>query len=441
MRDLARPLPDGAHIAILTDKSGPKALELIRHDAAHVLAAAVMELYPGVKISIGPPIEDGFYYDFEFPEGVAVSEADFPQIEERMRAHVKAAEPFEREDVPVGAGARALRRRAPGLQGRADRRPRDGRRRACTASRCETVSLYTNGPFTDLCRGPHAPSTKTVGAFKLQLGRRRLLARGLDADDAHAHLRHRVLLQGRARGAPRAPRAGQGARPPQARARARPVHLLRGLARRRLLDARRHERLQLAGRALAARWARERGYSEVKTPQIYDAELWKTSGHWDKYRENMFTLEVEGREMARQADELPRPRHLFAHDAATPTATCRCATSSRACCTATSPPACCTGCCACATSPRTTRTSSAPRSRSRRRSTAASSMAFATYALFDFDVRLELSTRPEQRDRRPTRCGTAPRRSSTRALDELGPRVRAEPRRRRLLRARRSTCT
>ncbi|HTC71955.1 MAG TPA: TGS domain-containing protein, partial [Solirubrobacteraceae bacterium] len=102
VRDLARPLPDGAHIAILTKNDGPKALQLIRHDAAHVLAAAVIELYPGVKISIGPPIEDGFYYDFEFPEGAAVSEADFPKIEERMRAHVKAAEPFEREDVPVG---------------------------------------------------------------------------------------------------------------------------------------------------------------------------------------------------------------------------------------------------------------------------------------------------------------------------------------------------
>src|SRR5277367_6307296 len=101
LRDLARPLPDGAHIAILTQKGGPQALQLIRHDAAHVLAAAVMELYDGVKISIGPPIEEGFYYDFEFPDGVAISEADFPAIEARMREHVKAAESFAREDVPV----------------------------------------------------------------------------------------------------------------------------------------------------------------------------------------------------------------------------------------------------------------------------------------------------------------------------------------------------
>ncbi len=107
VRDLARPLPDGASIAILTARSeGPEPLRLIRHDAAHVLASAVMELYPGVKISIGPAIEHGFYYDFEFPDGVSVSEADFPTIEDRMRAHVKAAERFEREDVPV-ADARA----------------------------------------------------------------------------------------------------------------------------------------------------------------------------------------------------------------------------------------------------------------------------------------------------------------------------------------------
>src|SRR4051794_38040030 len=88
VRDLARPLPDGARLSIITSKS-PQALELIRHDAAHVLATAVLELYDGVKISIGPPIADGFYYDFEFPDGTTVSEADFPAIEARMREHVK----------------------------------------------------------------------------------------------------------------------------------------------------------------------------------------------------------------------------------------------------------------------------------------------------------------------------------------------------------------
>src|SRR3954451_7411300 len=100
LRDLDAPLDDGARIEIVTarDEDG---LWLIRHDAAHVLAAAVMELYPGVKISIGPPIEDGFYYDFDFPDGVRVTDDDFEAIEAKMREHIKADEQFEREDVSV----------------------------------------------------------------------------------------------------------------------------------------------------------------------------------------------------------------------------------------------------------------------------------------------------------------------------------------------------
>src|SRR5258707_4015953 len=102
LRDLARPLEEGAPIQILTGREEPDALELIRHDAAHVLATAVMELYPGVKISIGPPIEQGFYYDFDFPEGTHVSEADFEAIEAKMREHIAADEPFVRADVSAG---------------------------------------------------------------------------------------------------------------------------------------------------------------------------------------------------------------------------------------------------------------------------------------------------------------------------------------------------
>src|SRR5689334_2816638 len=101
VRDLTRPLQEGAQVAIVTSRD-PEALELIRHDTAHVLAAAVLELYPGTKISIGPPIDDGFYYDFEFPDGVSVSEHDFERIEAKMREHVKADEPFTRVDITTG---------------------------------------------------------------------------------------------------------------------------------------------------------------------------------------------------------------------------------------------------------------------------------------------------------------------------------------------------
>ena len=94
VRDLTRPLPDGAKVAIVTSRD-PESLELIRHDTAHVLAAAILDLYPGTKISIGPPIDDGFYYDFDFPEGVTVSDHDFERIEAKMREHVKADEHFD----------------------------------------------------------------------------------------------------------------------------------------------------------------------------------------------------------------------------------------------------------------------------------------------------------------------------------------------------------
>src|SRR3954470_11810591 len=100
LKDLTAPLEDGEPIEIVTGKSD-EALELIRHDTAHVLAEAVLELYPGVKISIGPAIDNGFYYDFEFPEGVKLSEDDLPRIEQKMREHVKADEHFERSDISV----------------------------------------------------------------------------------------------------------------------------------------------------------------------------------------------------------------------------------------------------------------------------------------------------------------------------------------------------
>ncbi len=320
LRDLTRELPDGAHIAILTQKDGPKALQLIRHDAAHVLAVAVMDLYDGVKISIGPPIEDGFYYDFEFPDGVAISEADFPKIEERMRAHIKAAEAFEREDVPVErARERFLAERQDYKVELIDDLVRGAsygggggpaRRGDLDAAPVHTVSLYTNGPFTDLCRGPHAPSTKSVGAFKLSS-----VAGAYWRGDSSRTMLTRIY----------------------GTAFFSKAELAEHLERIEQAKARDHRKLgrelglftfsdvspgaafwQPAGTSvfnelvgLSRRMGRERGYTEVKTPQIYDAELWKTSGHWGKYRENMFTVKVEEREMGVKPMNCPGHAHLF----------------------------------------------------------------------------------------------------------------------------------
>src|SRR5215204_1040535 len=99
VRDLAAPLDDGEQIEIVTP-GRPDALDVLRHDTAHVLATAVLDLWPGTKVSIGPPIEGGFYYDFEFPDGFRPSESDLERIEERMAAHVEADERFERSELP-----------------------------------------------------------------------------------------------------------------------------------------------------------------------------------------------------------------------------------------------------------------------------------------------------------------------------------------------------
>ena len=289
LADLGAPLPaDGGLIEIVTSRS-PEALWLIRHDTAHVLATAVMELYPWVKVSIGPPIEDGFYYDFDFPEGVSLSDADFERIEAKMREHVKADEPFEREDVLVGDAL--------------ERFTREGQdykveliQDLVRDQNVKTVSLYRNGPFTDLCRGPHAPSTKRIKAFKLTS-----VAGAYWRGDASRQMLTRVY--------------GTAFLSKEDLA----EHLER-LEQARLRDHRKLGRelglflfselspgmafWQPAGtqvwNQLTELWRDEnaaRGYHEVRTPTLYDVELWKQSGHWDIYRDNMYFTDVEDRPM------------------------------------------------------------------------------------------------------------------------------------------------
>jgi threonyl-tRNA synthetase len=290
--DLAAPLPEGERVEIVTDRS-PDALDLIRHDAAHVMATAVMELYPGTKISIGPPIENGFYYDFEFPEGVKVSEDDLARIEERMREHVAADEPFERTDLPAGEA-----------QQRFEAEGQDYKveliRDLVANEGVETVSLYRNGPFTDLCRGPHAPSTGRIKAFKLLSvagaywrgdERNKMLTRiygtaFLSKQDLERHLE--VLEQARARDHRKlGPQLGLFVLREESPG--MPFYLPNGMTV--VKEIQRVVREQLD----------RRGYEEISTPNLLDVELWKRSGHWDNYRDNMFFTqggEGDGRQFA-----------------------------------------------------------------------------------------------------------------------------------------------
>jgi threonyl-tRNA synthetase len=152
VRDLRRPLPDGATVAILTDRD-PHALELLRHSSAHVLATAVRQLFPHAKIGFGPPIEDGFYYDFEVP--TPFTPADLEQIEAKMHEVAQADYPFTREEVDRAEAKRRFVDDPLKLE-RIDDLKAD-----------EVITVYTDGPFVDLCRGPHVPSTGRIKHVKL----------------------------------------------------------------------------------------------------------------------------------------------------------------------------------------------------------------------------------------------------------------------------------
>src|SRR5213595_3614766 len=280
VRDLRLPLAEGERIQILTtrDKDDPDALSVLRHSTAHLLAEAVRRLYPGVKIAIGPPIANGFYYDFEFPE--PISEADLERIEAEMQKELAEGREWNREEV-----SREEARRRFEAEGETYKvelvETADGE-----------ISFYTQGDFTDLCRGPHLQNSKPIKAVKLT---------GL----AGAYWR------------------GDSTRPQLTRIYGTAFYskedLAAHLARLEEAQKRDHRRLGVQldlfhfdehspGSAFwhpkgMAIWneleavRREenarRGYVEVKTPLIYDKALWETSGHWEKFRENMFVIPID----------------------------------------------------------------------------------------------------------------------------------------------------
>lgn len=286
--DLDTVVSDGDSVAIVTAKSD-EGLELMRHSTAHLLAAALTDMYPGVKFGVGPAIENGFYYDIELPEGVTVSPDDFAAIEARMAEIAKSGAAIVRREVSRDE-AREIFTDQPLKLELIDELPED-----------ETISIYQLGDFTDLCRGPHVPDTGKLGAYKLtkvagaywkgdsdneMLTRiygtaffsKKELEEYLHNLEEAEKRDHRKL--GRELGIyMMEPMAGVGL----------PLYLPKGARVIRTLQE----------------WLRrdlyERGYEEVITPHIYNADVWKTSGHYGFYHENMYFFQInEG------TDEEPR---------------------------------------------------------------------------------------------------------------------------------------
>ena len=297
--DLDAPVGKSGALRIIM-RDAPEALDTLRHDASHVMAEAVQELFPGTQVTIGPAIEDGFYYDFAREE--PFSSDDFAKIEKRMSEIVDRDEKIRREVLPRDEAI--ARFEAMGEKYKAEiirDLPQD-----------QDISVYHQGAWQDLCRGPHFPSTKFVGkAFKLtklagaywrgdhrnaQLQRIYATAWATQADlDAHlqrieeAEKRdHRKL--GKAMELFHMQEEGRGM----------VFWHPKGWVLWRVLEAYMRRRLDAAG------------YVEVKTPQVLDRTFWEKSGHWEKYRPNMFVCEtVEGEELSLKPMNCPGHVQIF----------------------------------------------------------------------------------------------------------------------------------
>jgi threonyl-tRNA synthetase len=280
VQDLRAPLSDGQPIQILTtrDSDDPDALAVLRHSAAHLLAEAVRRLYPGVKVAIGPAIENGFYYDFEFPQ--PIREEDLERIEAEIERELAEGRAWEREETTAAeARQRFLDANEPYKVELVETAEGD-------------ISLYTQGDFTDLCRGPHLQDSRPIKAIKLTS----LAGAYWRGDERNTQL---TRIYGTAFYS-RADLEAYLERLEQARARdhrrlgtqldlfhfdehspGSPFWHPKGMVLVNVLeDLRRSENAK-------------RGYLEVRTPLIYDKALWVTSGHWDKFRESMFLIEPD----------------------------------------------------------------------------------------------------------------------------------------------------
>ncbi len=277
--DLYRPITEDASIELLTPDDS-EGLDVMRHSTAHLMAQALKRLFPGTKLAIGPTIQDGFYYDVDCPRPLTPD--DLPVIEEEMRRIVAEDLPIRRESISKAEAERLFAELGETYKLELLEDLEDGQ-----------ISLYRQGEFVDLCRGPHVPSTGRLKAFKL-----RGLAGAYWRGDARRPMLQRVY------GTAFPTKSQLEAFLKQQEEAARRDHRRLG----RELDLfsfheaapgfpfwhpkgfRVYRELENFSRQLQE----ARGYQEVSTPWIFRSLLWETSGHWGHFRQNMFTMDIEG---------------------------------------------------------------------------------------------------------------------------------------------------
>ena len=295
--DLSHPITENSTVSIVTDKD-PEGLEIIRHSTSHLMAQAVKELYPKAQITIGPVIENGFYYDFSLPKHL--TNEDLPLIEKKMDEIVKRDLPIVREEMDRDEAVKYFN--SIGEHYKAEI--------IGSIPAGETISLYRQGDYVDLCRGPHVPSTGRLRVHKLMK-----LAGAYWRGDSKNEMLQRIY------GTAWAKKDDMAAY----------LYMLEEAEKR---DHRRlgkeldlfHFQEEAPGLIFwhARGWAlwqqveqymrrvyQDNGYQEVKAPQLLDRSLWEKSGHWSKYKENMFTTESENRYYALKPMNCPGHIQIF----------------------------------------------------------------------------------------------------------------------------------
>ncbi len=296
--DLARPIETDASVVFVTRRD-PDALEMIRHDTAHVLAEAVQALYPGTQVTIGPSIEHGFYYDFARNE--PFTPEDFPAIEAKMREIVGRNAPFEREVWEREAAIDFFERRGEVYKAELIH----------DLPGSETITLYKQGDWIDLCRGPHMRGTGDVGpAFKL-----------MKVAGAYWRGDHRNAMLSRIYGTAWRDQKELDAHLHQLEEAERRDH--RRIGRQMDLFHMQEEatgsvfwhpkgwRLYRAAEDYMRRRQQAGGYQEVRTPQLVDRKLWEASGHWANYKQNMFIASVEDEDTTLALKPMNCPCHVL----------------------------------------------------------------------------------------------------------------------------------
>jgi threonyl-tRNA synthetase len=298
MKDLRDPLKEGEEISFVNEDS-PEAFELLNHSTSHLMAQAIIHLYPNAKFGFGPAIEEGYYYDVDFGDQV-ITEADFAKIEEEMKKLSKENIPFVRKEVSAEEAKKIFA-------------ANPYKQELIKEHENELISIYQQGDFTDFCRGPHVPSTGYIKHFKLlsvagaywrgdsankQLTRiygtswwsEEALKAHLDLLEKRKANDHRKL--GKDLGLFFISDYGPGF----------PFFLPNGMIlKNSLLDY----------------WHkihREHGYLEVETPTILSRELWETSGHWEHYKENMYTTKIDGKDFAIKPMNCPGAILVYKND-------------------------------------------------------------------------------------------------------------------------------